>query len=122
MAKKQTKETYSRLADGTVVRIQRSASGNLEASIVDEDELKRVGAAGADPALAAGPEPDMMNVRETAQYLRLGERTVYNLANRGEIPAARLAGKWRFSKAGLSEWLEKSQLKNLKNEEDEERQ
>lgn len=57
--------------------------------------------------------PETLTIEEAAEYLRLGLRSVYNLANSGEIPAARIGGTWRFSKYTLSRWLGQKTMENL---------
>lgn len=47
----------------------------------------------------------LLTVREAAHLLRLGEITVYRLAQRRKIPAAKVGGSWRFSRSLLDEWL-----------------
>ncbi|MEZ4452454.1 MAG: PTS sugar transporter subunit IIA [Nannocystaceae bacterium] len=52
------------------------------------------------------PEPDrLLTLRELADYLRLGERTVLKLANQGEIPGARIGNQWRFKLSVIDAWL-----------------
>lgn len=51
-------------------------------------------------------EDRLMTAKEVAQYLRLDEHTVYRMARRGEIPAYKVAGKWRFRRGALEQWLE----------------
>ena len=50
--------------------------------------------------------PDVMTTRELAEYLRLSERSVYRLLERGEIPAVKVGGQWRFRKSAVDEWLD----------------
>lgn len=52
------------------------------------------------------PVPAVMNVDEVAAYLRVATATVYRLAQRGEIPAARVGRVWRFQKQLIDRWLE----------------
>ena len=35
-----------------------------------------------------------MGTREVADYLRMGERTIYELVQNQRIPCAKVAGKW----------------------------
>lgn len=42
---------------------------------------------------------DVMTVRDVADYLKLDERTVYNLANRGKLPAVKIGKQWRFRRS-----------------------
>lgn len=48
---------------------------------------------------------NLLTVREAAQLLRLGQVTVYRLAQRRKIPAVKIGGSWRFSPGMLTEWL-----------------
>ena len=49
--------------------------------------------------------PTIMNVEEVAGYLRVAPATVYRLAQRGEIPAAKVGRVWRFQKEAINRWL-----------------
>ena len=48
---------------------------------------------------------EVMTIAEVAKYLRMNDRTVYRLAQDGKIPAAKIAGQWRFRKDVLGDWL-----------------
>lgn len=47
----------------------------------------------------------IMTVAEVAEYLRLGEATVYRLAQEGEIPGVKVGRSWRFKKGMIDEWF-----------------
>ena len=47
-----------------------------------------------------------MTIKELAEYLQLEEHTIYKMARKGEIPAYKVAGQWRFKKEMIEEWLE----------------
>ena len=47
----------------------------------------------------------VMTVKETSEYLRLGVSTFYKLANPGKLPARKIGGSWRFSRRALEDWL-----------------
>ncbi|HEX7549361.1 MAG TPA: response regulator [Candidatus Methylomirabilis sp.] len=47
----------------------------------------------------------LLTVREAAHLLRLGEITVYRLAQRRKIPAVKVGGSWRFSRGLLEQWF-----------------
>ena len=49
--------------------------------------------------------PPLLNVREAAAWLRMGERKVYDLVARNAIPHARAGAKILFSIAQLERWL-----------------
>jgi excisionase family DNA binding protein len=48
---------------------------------------------------------ELMTTREVADYLRLGERKVYDLLAKRAIPCLRLEGKWLFPKPLIDAWL-----------------
>ena len=56
----------------------------------------------------------MLTVREVAERLRLHPRTVYNMAKRGEIPAMKIARRWRFRASVIEELYQKRQVKHEK--------
>lgn len=57
-------------------------------------------------ATEAPPSPrDVMTIAELATYLQVGDRTVYRMVNRGELPGAKVAGQWRFLKSEIDRWL-----------------
>lgn len=47
----------------------------------------------------------IMTITEVAEYLRLGEATVYRLAQGGEIPGVKVGRSWRFKKGLIDEWF-----------------
>lgn len=51
------------------------------------------------------PQPDIMTVEEVAAYLRVAERTVYEWAQKGEIPCGKLGASWRFRRADIDAWV-----------------
>jgi excisionase family DNA binding protein len=46
-----------------------------------------------------------MTVRDVAGYLNVNEKTVYRLAQRGELPGFKVAGAWRFQQGDLDDWI-----------------
>jgi excisionase family DNA binding protein len=54
--------------------------------------------------------PELMTVREVAEYLRVTQKTVYRLLQRSSIPALKVSHSWRFDKAVIDEWLRKSAI------------
>ena len=49
--------------------------------------------------------PDVLTMKEAAAWLRLSERSLYDLARSRRLPAAQLGGKWLFPRAQLESWL-----------------
>ena len=46
-----------------------------------------------------------LSVEETARWLGVTSRTIYRLVNSGQLPAFRVGGQWRFSRAILEAWV-----------------
>ncbi len=59
---------------------------------------------------------DIMTLGEVAQYLRLGERTIYKLVRDGEIPGRKIGRAWRFSRQKLDLWLEEGRYPSQEKE------
>ncbi len=53
----------------------------------------------------ADPEGEIFTLEEVAAYLKAGKRTVYRLAQEGNIPAFKLGGSWRFRRTELDRWI-----------------
>ena len=50
-------------------------------------------------------EEDILTIEEVAKYLRVSERTVYDWAQKGEIPAGKIGTVWRFKKNDIERWV-----------------
>ena len=50
-------------------------------------------------------EDVIMTIEEVARYLRVSERTVYDWAQKGELPAGKIGTVWRFKKADIELWV-----------------
>ncbi len=51
--------------------------------------------------------PTIMTIEEVAEYLRVSERTVYDWANKGEIPCGKIGTAWRFKRSDIEAWVNK---------------
>lgn len=47
-----------------------------------------------------------ITVRDVAAYLNVTEKTVYRLAQRGDLPGFKVAGAWRFRQRDIDAWIE----------------
>jgi excisionase family DNA binding protein len=47
-----------------------------------------------------------LTVKDLAGYLNVTEKTVYRLAQRGELPGFKVAGTWRFWRKDIDAWVE----------------
>ena len=48
---------------------------------------------------------DFLTTSEAADYVRLGERKLYELVTSGEIPCSKVTGKWLFPRQELDLWV-----------------
>lgn len=50
---------------------------------------------------------EILTIEEVAQLLRVSERTVYDWAQKGEIPGGKIGTSWRFKKDIIEQWISK---------------
>ena len=60
-------------------------------------------------------EDDILTIEEVAKYLRVSERTVYDWAQRGEIPSGKIGTVWRFKKTEIEKWVNERLMVNKLN-------
>jgi excisionase family DNA binding protein len=53
---------------------------------------------------------NILTIREVADLLKINEKTVYKLAADAKIPGFKVGGSWRFDRATISKWIEKSSI------------
>lgn len=59
-----------------------------------------------EPTAPPATEPtEVLNAEEVAVFLRVDRKTVYDYANRGQIPHRRLGRRLLFSRSALVAWL-----------------
>jgi excisionase family DNA binding protein len=49
---------------------------------------------------------EILTLAEVAQLLKVADKTVYTMAQRGEVPAFKVRGQWRFKRDDLDQWIE----------------
>jgi excisionase family DNA binding protein len=49
---------------------------------------------------------EVLTIREVADLLKLAGKTIYSMAQRGEIPAFKVRGQWRIQRTDLTAWIE----------------
>lgn len=59
-------------------------------------------------------EDDILTIEEVAKYLRVSERTVYDWAQKGEIPSGKIGTVWRFKKSEIEKWVNERLSSNIK--------
>jgi excisionase family DNA binding protein len=50
--------------------------------------------------------PEVMDIREAAQYLGISRETLYKYVSGDKVPAFKLGNRWRFKKTVLDRWME----------------
>ena len=49
---------------------------------------------------------EILTVSEVAGLLKVAEKTVYTMAQQGELPAFKVRGQWRFRRTDLEAWID----------------
>ena len=65
---------------------------------------------------SSADEGEILTLKQVADLLKVTERTIYRLAAAKKIPAFRVGGTWRFSKAEINQWIQR-QSEGGKNDE-----
>jgi len=60
-------------------------------------------------------DDDILTLEEVAKYLRVSERTIYDCAQKGEIPAGKIRTAWRFKKSEIDKWVNDKLTSNKSN-------
>ena len=58
-------------------------------------------------------KPEIMNIEEVAEYLRIGAKSVYKLAKEGELPAFKVVNKWRFDRELVHAMVRQKSIKEM---------
>lgn len=56
---------------------------------------------------------EIFTLDDVAAYLKVGKRTVYRLAAAKKIPAFKVGGTWRFSRAEIDMWIKQQSNEGL---------
>jgi excisionase family DNA binding protein len=60
---------------------------------------------------------EILTLPEVAQLLKVAEKTVYTMAQKGELPAFKVRGQWRFKRIDLDQWIEKQKAASARDDE-----
>jgi excisionase family DNA binding protein len=53
---------------------------------------------------------EILTLVEVAQLLKVGEKTVYTMAQKRELPAFKVRGQWRFKRDDIDTWIERQKV------------
>lgn len=58
--------------------------------------------------------PNIMTIKQVAEYLKISPRSVYKLVKNGVIPSFKIMNMWRFEQSKIDRWIEeKSEINNI---------
>jgi excisionase family DNA binding protein len=52
-------------------------------------------------------EDQFLTIKDVAAILKLAEKTVYSMAQDGELPAFKVRGQWRIRRVDFDKWIAK---------------
>lgn len=55
---------------------------------------------------------EILTLPEVASLLKVAGKTVYTMAQGGEIPAFKVRGQWRFKRKDIDTWIEHKKAAN----------
>lgn len=50
---------------------------------------------------------EILTVQEVATLLKLADKTVYSMAQAGELPAFKVRGQWRMRRVDFEDWIQR---------------
>ena len=53
-----------------------------------------------------------MTVRDVAAFLNVDEKTIYRLAQKGDLPGFKVLGSWRFQLQDIQGWVNEQKQKS----------
>lgn len=57
-------------------------------------------------------EGEILTIKQVADFLKVTERTIYRLAAAKKIPAFKVGGTWRFSRADIDSWIRQQAMQS----------
>ena len=52
-------------------------------------------------------DDQILTMKDVVAILKLAEKTVYSMAQEGELPAFKLRGQWRIRRVDFAKWIAK---------------
>lgn len=56
---------------------------------------------------------EVLKISDVVTLLKVGKKTVYSMAQLGELPAFKVRGQWRFTRKDIDEWIEKQKTSRI---------
>ena len=51
-------------------------------------------------------QDEILTISDVASYLKVTEKTLYGLAQKGDLPGFKVGGQWRFRRAAIDSWID----------------
>ena len=51
-------------------------------------------------------DDEILTIQEIAAFLKIKEKTAYDLAAKGRLPGFKVGGAWRFRRSRLNQWID----------------
>ena len=51
-------------------------------------------------------QDDILTISDIAGLFKVAEKTVYGLAQKGELPGFKVGGQWRFRRTAIETWID----------------
>ena len=51
-------------------------------------------------------QEEILTIADVASYLKVTEKTLYGLAQKGDLPGFKVGGQWRFRRAAIDSWID----------------
>ncbi len=48
---------------------------------------------------------EILTLPEVARLLKVADKTVYTMAQKGQLPAFKVRGQWRFKRVDIDRWI-----------------
>jgi excisionase family DNA binding protein len=55
-------------------------------------------------------QDEILTLPEVAQLLKIAGKTVYSMAQKGQLPAFKVGGQWRFKRFDIDQWIEQQKV------------
>jgi excisionase family DNA binding protein len=50
-------------------------------------------------------DDEILIIRDVAALLKVGEKTIYTMAQAGDLPGFKVRGQWRFRQSDIDAWI-----------------
>jgi excisionase family DNA binding protein len=106
-----TTAVFARVPGDAARKLERTAAalrvpkGQVVASLLSALETEGELGLGRVDVPRDAPAGDVMTPGQLAELLQVGEATVAELAERGELPGRRVGREWRFARDAVMAWL-----------------